>query len=58
MFGKKQPDVVSDSDVGDYIRQLQQEGSQELHDFITGDEHEVVRNSAESPNGTQHPPEL
>lgn len=34
MFGKDQPDVVTEQDVGDFIQQLIYEGEQELLDYI------------------------
>lgn len=34
MFGKEQPDVVTEQDVGDYIAELKQQGSQEINEFI------------------------
>lgn len=34
MFGKEQPDVVTDDDVGNYVKQLEQEGESEIDTFI------------------------
>lgn len=35
MFGKEQPDVVNEDQVGEYIDQLKAEGTQEIEAFIT-----------------------
>lgn len=45
MFGKEQPDVVDDTDVGNYIEQLKKEGAQQLEDFIMETEDEVAGDS-------------
>lgn len=37
MFGKDQPDVVTEKDVGDYIKELEEQGSNEVDEFINED---------------------
>ena len=62
MFGKEQPDVVTDEDVGDYIKELQREGTTEVNQFIMEDPEEeedgLDRDSEESTNRPQDSGEL
>ena len=44
MFGKEQPDVVTDEDVGNYVNQLHQEGVAELNNFIQDESEEDDEN--------------
>lgn len=45
MFGKEQPDVVTDEEVGEYIEQLKRDGMEDLD--------ELARLSEDSTSGTQ-----
>jgi len=40
MFGREQPDVVTGEDVGDYIKELQRQGTTEVNTFIMEDHEE------------------
>lgn len=40
MFGRQQPDVVTAEDVGDYIQELQRQGTTEVNQFIMEDPEE------------------
>lgn len=56
MFGKEQPDVVTDEDVGNYVNQLHQEGVAELNSFIKDESEEddgVVSSSAGTSDGAE-----
>lgn len=53
MFGREQPDVVTDEDVGDYIRELEVQGSVELHNFILEDDDDLAGSSPESTSGSK-----
>lgn len=52
MFSKDQPHIVSDEDVGDYIAQLQREGTEEINTFI-GEDDAVADTSRESSSRPQ-----
>ena len=43
MFGKEQPDVVTDDDVGNFVKQLHQEGVKEIETFILGEDDGINR---------------
>lgn len=55
MFGKEQPDVVSDKDVGEYIDQLRKEGMREIElEMLDSDSEngsELVGDSTEFTSG-------
>lgn len=53
MFGKHQPDVVTEQDVGDYIEELKVKGSEEVNNFIMEDDDELAGNSPESTSGSK-----
>lgn len=55
LFGKDQPDVVTDEDVGNFVNQLHQEGVKEVNNFIsTSEEDDGVGNSSGKPsNGAE-----
>ena len=55
MFGKEQPDVVNEDDVGNLIKELHTDGMKELDTYISGEADEVVGHSPESTAGTQDP---
>lgn len=54
MFGKEQPDVVTEQDVGDFIKELEIQGSTELNNFILEDDDDVAGNSPESTSGSKN----
>ena len=55
MFGKQQPDVVTDDDVGNFVKQLETDGALEIAAHIEGDEHGVDNSSGKSPNRAENP---
>ena len=52
MFGKDD-NVVTDEDVGNFVKQLETEGSQEIQDSLLGEDDEMVRDSTTASTGTQ-----
>lgn len=58
MFGKEQPDVVTDQDVGNFVDELCREGVAEVDNFINQSEEDdngVAHSSRESSNRSQDP---
>lgn len=55
MFGKEQPDVVTDEDVGNFVNQLHQEGAKEVDNYINESEEDdgVVSSSGETSDGAE-----
>ncbi|QDP58681.1 MAG: hypothetical protein Tp125SUR00d2C35697761_16 [Prokaryotic dsDNA virus sp.] len=53
MFGKEQPEITDERDVGDYITMLQQQGKRELQMFLSGEEDEVGGDSIEPTSGRE-----
>ena len=46
MFGKDQPDVVTDEDVGNFVNQLHQEGVKEVNNFISESEEDDAKDTS------------
>ena len=38
MFGKDQPDVITEEDVGNYVAELERQGTEELQVMLTGED--------------------
>jgi hypothetical protein len=56
MFGKDQPDIKDEEDVGHFVASLVQGGSKELEDILNSrdeDDEEVAGGSEEFTTGTQ-----
>lgn len=57
MFGKEQPEVTTDDEVGDFVKSLQEEGMKELNNFITPaeeDDNGVAHSSRKPTSGAQN----
>ncbi|ASL24393.1 hypothetical protein vBAspPH44_10 [Alteromonas phage vB_AspP-H4/4] len=48
MFGKEQPEITNEKDVGDYIDELKRQGTTELNTFILEEEDELVGTSTDT----------
>jgi hypothetical protein len=49
----KNDDVVTDEDVGNFVKELHATGTQELHDYILGEDDGLENNSTATSSGTQ-----
>ena len=55
MFGKEQPEVVTDDDVCNCQKLIPREGVQEIETYIIGGDDGVVNSSGEPTNRTEDP---
>jgi len=53
MFGKEQPDVVTEEDVGNFVAELQRTTVQPIDEVLDDDFEEMVRRSQTTTIGTQ-----